>query len=231
MTTNLDKVRAAARAIEADLGEGWRATRGEQLPRGAVCEVIRPDGQRITVEDHTHRMGRPDGRLYVAVNFGDLRAFVPREYHAEHGKYPQIGMSIDKAPAKVAADVRRRLLPGYAEAFAAALAAKERHDAEERREQELLAAVAEACGGKVIDVRTVYGPDDFRARTVGNNRVHIEVTLPRGLALSLARTVKQWEDDRNQAEVRTVPPSPMPRRADDSRNGWGGSVTARIPGA
>ncbi|WP_439377848.1 hypothetical protein [Amycolatopsis lexingtonensis] len=105
------------REIAGHLGEGWEARPGI-WGNGEDAYLNGPDGEELHVR--TGRAASTRGRVEIYGSIGDFKRYdEPRH---------EITVSPDKAAARVAGDITRRLLPGYREGLVLARKRKAEHE-------------------------------------------------------------------------------------------------------
>jgi hypothetical protein len=104
-----------ASAIANELGAAWSVRPQLEESRNDVhADLVGPDGSEIAFHRITWGAGR--GKLSVGGRFGDWK--VMREELRHRERHPSIRVSEARTAAQIAADIRRRLLPGLAELVA-----------------------------------------------------------------------------------------------------------------
>jgi len=143
MIANTGNAERIAAAVAAELGAGWAVSAGY---RGDGSDArLTADG--VSVHLMTDSWGHRDRYVFSGDLPRDARDFL--HYRAT---VPEITTAPTKTPAQIAADIRRRLLPGLVPLTALVLTAKAEHDAAETARGELAAELAALMGG------TVYRP-------------------------------------------------------------------------
>lgn len=139
-----EQLRKLADAIAVSLGEGWSGSDGRS---SGHAYLDGPDGVRLQLRTGTYQIG--NDRLAIS---GDM----PADWHdhapSRYGEGPQdpgtITVAISKAPARIAGDITRRLLPGWRTYLAATAENKARSEARDQATQEFGDAFIAALGGR-----------------------------------------------------------------------------------
>lgn len=182
-------VMAAARVIAPAMGADWQAAPGYYSP-GQDALLRGPDGLAVHVETITQAGSR---RLVLSGAFDS--AIHERAYN--EGRH-EITVSSERAPARIAAEVKRRLLPDYQRALADAVERKLRSNAERAARDQLVADLAAALGTRVrehlgssndsyryIDTGS-WGGLNGEARVTGSTRdVKFTLSVPAAAAVEL----------------------------------------------
>ncbi|HVV11595.1 hypothetical protein [Amycolatopsis sp.] len=128
---------AVARGVAMDLGDGWEAQPG-YWSNGEDARITGPNGAglHLRLVDAWKASGE---RLEIS---GSLdRELSDRLPYNEKSSF-KITVTPDKAPARIAGDIRRRLLPDYLPTLAFARARKAEHDRAEQEKGERLDGLA-----------------------------------------------------------------------------------------
>jgi len=192
--------------IAAALGDGWDTdpqSDESNSYRDRCATLVHPSGRKLYLNKHTRekRISVGCGWLYV-----DGRQMYPRDYMTRDAwdkAVTSINVGLAKSPEQMAKDITRRLLPGYAEMWAAL---EQRRDEQLRTHVEavdLARAIASALGKEDWDVEKrmrdgearIYGAGvDFHVRATGGVKVE-GYSLTREQALQLAVLVATWKKD------------------------------------
>jgi len=145
---------------------GWQIRPPENAEPTYVVLVDGPGGAQLVVHevwDHQHR--------------AEISGTFPREYTPRDSDRLKITIDYTRDPAKVAADIQRRLLPAYLGQYDAALVYKARQDAYDACEEAMLKELEALFGAEAhcilcpdnwhrsAEVR-VYGSDERPSVTV-----------------------------------------------------------------
>lgn len=161
-----------AQRLAAELGDDWQAEPGG-LDDGSDAHLYREGGESIWITCNRYRT---HGRIEIDGAHGILRDYWPRDQKTHRPTEHVITVSASKSPAQTARDIRRRLLPGYREAFAEAAARKRAHDDAEHHRHTLIAAIRCAIGG--TPAPACVGEDIwFGHRSSPLDRLRAEVTV------------------------------------------------------
>ncbi|WP_158881955.1 hypothetical protein [Amycolatopsis anabasis] len=158
-----------AQAIAAVLGEGWSARKGV-WGGGGDAFLDGPNGERLHVRPGTRTVSK--GRVEIS---GVLDNKFTRYNEPNH----VITVSPDKAPARIAGDIERRLLPAYQEALAENKRRKAEHENAEAEKERTLTTLA----GILPDSTRLGGQPDhvgFGGGKYGSRRIGGEVQFVRG---------------------------------------------------
>ncbi len=122
-------VRTAIAGIAAELGANWAHVTEKVGYR--TCEILRrSDGLEIVVEVKRARFVLSQNRQTAAWTCPDVPGHRPP--NGDYRSTPRITATVEKAAAKLARDIERRLLPDcerfHAKAMAALAAAREAHE-------------------------------------------------------------------------------------------------------
>jgi len=122
-----EEFQAKVRAIAAFM-PGWSYEEpGENTSAETLAGLLGPSGMRITISRYwnDHATAHASG-CYPRGHDGAYRG--ARGWGAIHydAKEPECGFSLSKTPERIASDLRRRLLPIYAEVYALCIQAQKR---------------------------------------------------------------------------------------------------------
>ena len=189
MEISADQQLEYATSVAQHLGEGWAA--GTALPRyGPTLRHL--DGSVMIARVNPDKTVRVSGVLPNNI-----------DNTQNHCKGPSIKFSANKTPAQAAAEIKRRLLPGYIEEFKATLLSIERQRLEANQREAFLVCIkallpgysngpdAESYKGSVIPGLN-GGWVNFR---YSGSEAGVEVTaryIPRDLAVQVAETIARY---------------------------------------
>jgi hypothetical protein len=129
-----------AQGIAVELGAGWRAGSGWT---GESAFVRHEDGR---------------GLFILALSFpfsargrAEVRGVYPQGWGGDRDRDPVITVSMSRKADAVARDIRRRMLPAYAERLAKARARVARDDADRGERERVAALIMAAVPGTVVD--------------------------------------------------------------------------------
>lgn len=147
----MDRVTVAleglAGAIAKELGAAWSVRpQREDSKNDAHADLLKPDGSEITLHRITWGAGR--GKLSVGGRFGDWKVMRDELRHRE--RHPSIRVSEARTAAHIAADIRRRLLPGLTELVARCNARAASTTAHQNAVGATAARVVAAAGAQLI---------------------------------------------------------------------------------
>lgn len=138
------RIPAQARDVAAALGAGWSAQPGRQ-GGNRDARLVGPGDVWIHMRGGGYLH---PGRLVLGDSLGDLDKYARGA--PEYKQFRKITVSPDKTPAQIAADIRRRLLPGLAALFEAARKRKAASGAANARQRaigdQLVAGMGPAAG-------------------------------------------------------------------------------------
>jgi hypothetical protein len=124
-----------AEEVAVELGDGWSPAAGA-CPRGTIAYVRHRDGRAVYLGTAVGLV--PSGRVLIHGEY-------PGRWYSDESNRCRITVSAGRTAAAIAADIRRRLLPGYEPLLARARAsvAQQQEDLEDRERvaAEILAAV------------------------------------------------------------------------------------------
>lgn len=177
-----------AMAVALELGEEWSVEPGQRFDgRDAYLRGVGDIRLRVATEHHR--------------KYGSNRLFISEAVGGELGRFVQydvvISVSKERAAKEVAAEIRRRLLPGAEEAIAKARADKAASDARDAEHQAMCEAMASALNGATYshDPNKVhFGSSSdgvsgsVEVRKFGDN-VKFEIAVPKSLASAMAESV------------------------------------------
>lgn len=198
MTTHTDphaqELARAARIAEhltAETGDTWLASTPPY--RGAY--LIRDDGLSLWVAN-PWRQGETRGTASLNIP----EALVPHRLPYSDGPRPEVGVTLDRDPRRVARDLIRRLIPD-AEAYQAKLLArKSESDAHEAKlaavESRLIAAgAARGTGDHTLTVGTyTYPPAAQGEISVRDAYARIKLDVNLDLAEAIVRLIAEWSE-------------------------------------
>jgi hypothetical protein len=143
-TEKARQLQALAAQIAAALPGDWRHGRPEDdWAAEAWAELRGPDGQALTLAADWRRR-RLTVRDQYPVSAVDGTRFDPWNWNRTEA--PSIGVALERPAGAIAADIRRRLLPAYREALAAAVERCRQHDDAVRAKRGLSARLHELLG-------------------------------------------------------------------------------------
>ncbi len=171
-------IRQAAGLIADALG-GWKVDTDERWTGHRGAHLDGPGGARLTIGAHGYRNA---DRLEIAGSYPQ----VPGQRLPYGTKHHTITVSRDRGPAAIARDVRRRLLPPYAETLAEVC----KSQAQDTTAQEARDTLADRLGGTV--------PSHAR----GDSSTEIYLSLPAGLH---GRARVNYRGDSASLELGDVP--------------------------
>ncbi|WP_433621023.1 hypothetical protein [Nocardia sp. CA-120079] len=172
--------------VAAELGDGWRAERGYMTRRHAV--LAGPADQSLTITHGDDSSRHADhGRLRIE---GTYTRFSAHRYRGDPDHV--ITVAAHRPPARIAADIARRLLPGYQRTLdgyraracedAAVLA---RRDAVLDELAAVLAPVHRSREGR-IDFGDLTDPVSASIRVLRSGEAELKLRLGRDRVLNLA---------------------------------------------
>lgn len=177
MTDNALKI---ARAVATALGKGWTATKGV-WDNGGDANIAGPDGERVHLASDSYSKRN---RLTISGSFNGLHKF-KRYNEPRH----EITVAADKAPARIAGDITRRLLPGYREGLQLALERKAKSDAADAARAAMVAELRAILGRHVYhvydDIVSLHGYQ--RQAKVQDGEVVFTYRVPDAQAADFAR--------------------------------------------
>lgn len=112
---------------------------------------------------------------YPKSRLSDKTEFTPRNYVYPTPEIPSIGIDANKAPAVIAADIRRRLLPTYQELFAKCAVKRDEHE-----------AYVNGVNGFAAQLAVVLGTQVQPSRPHSNDPLRNGVRMPGGLGYTSA---------------------------------------------
>lgn len=176
------QLRTLARAVAASLGYAYAPLAHDTADTYPTVRMTAPDGLELTV-----RLEK--GRAVFGVGNDLDRAA------SSHGlEWPTVSVGAERAPEAIAREVLRRLVPAAREHAAEV----ERRNASCRAWRASNIETAQALADLGLDWRrrdtegeqTLYGPHGLHLRTMGNSVRFEYFSVPRELALEIARLVQ-----------------------------------------
>ena len=168
---------AIALRVAPQLGSGW-AYVVEANPRDHWAEVTGPEGRRIAFF-----LPWRATRLSISGEF-------PRCSTTYLPNPPAIGASPHKAPATIARDIQRRLLPVYDPLLREVLERIRRAQDYERETDQMRRALQAVVGGHQPKEGNLWLPESLGTiHVAGAETVRFELRIPGALAVDFARHV------------------------------------------
>lgn len=171
-------------AVAAELGEGWTAEPGHY---DDTANLVGPDGERVHVHVGGYLM---EGRAELSWS---ISPELKEHSHYNEATRKKITVSAEKAPALVAGDLTRRLLPGLARLVAQLAQRRFDSDRASAERATFLEDVTKVLGGEVLTYavdRCRFG--NYRELPTGEVRVMSdEVEMELRLTREQARAVAQ----------------------------------------
>lgn len=138
---------------------------------------------------------RTNDRLEIDGHFDNgLSQYLP--YREEREK-TEITVAVNKAPEKIAQDIKKRLLPPYERMLAIAIERKRREDNYKAKRKEAMERVKNAIGGDVDftthrDEDALYGykPYSFDAQYWTGGEIEFKIRLPLETAIEVLRFIR-----------------------------------------
>ena len=129
------------------LGEGWAREKRDGAELSHYVGVQRGN-ERVGIY-----VAYPYGRLNISGNLDHVRDSRGEASHVREAENPKITVSLDKGPEQIARDIERRVLPGYRDVLAEALAVVSERNARLAKTAKTAAAVAKVVGTNDVDTK------------------------------------------------------------------------------
>lgn len=128
-------------SIAQEIAQILSATVSQAEGYDLEADFAMPDGTRFCVRYSQH-----EGKFHIHGILNGLRKYMP--YHA---KSPDIGVSQDKSPVRIARDIQRRLLPDLISLTAQCRARQAEHETSKQKAREAAQSICDASNG-VIEI-------------------------------------------------------------------------------
>ena len=142
-----DRLAEIAPLVARALGEGWAREKRDNVELTHYMGLVHGD-ERVGLY-----VSYPYGRLSISGNLNHVRDSRGENPYLRGEENPKITVSLDKSPEQIARDIERRVLPGYRDVLAKALAVVQERNDLFARTAASAAAIAKVIGATDIDAK------------------------------------------------------------------------------